>query len=47
MIPIKKNNLKEKYLRRYRPFFWSFGSLGANLSNNDPDVRQYIANKTN
>jgi len=45
MIPSKKKTIKEKYLGRYRPFFWSFGNIASKLSENDAPLSQYVANE--
>ncbi|WP_159076351.1 hypothetical protein [Flagellimonas amoyensis] len=35
MIPSKKNNIKQKYFLRYRPFFWNLGPKSSDTP--DPD----------
>ncbi|MDC6383784.1 hypothetical protein PP180_00275 [Muricauda sp. SK9] len=40
MIPSKKNNLKERYLHRYIPFFWNLGSKSTNHTDTDRLIEQ-------
>ncbi|MEC7265149.1 MAG: hypothetical protein VXW38_15525 [Bacteroidota bacterium] len=47
MIQSKKNILKERYLHRYRPFYWSLGNLGVNLTRSEDLVPQLVLNKSN
>ncbi|WP_192938334.1 MULTISPECIES: hypothetical protein [Flagellimonas] len=47
MIPSKKNNLKERYLHRYIPFFWNLGSKSSNNTDTDRLSEQSVLKVSN
>ncbi|NDV42324.1 hypothetical protein [Flagellimonas sediminis] len=47
MIQSKKNILKDKYLHRYRPFYWSLGNLGVNLTRSEDLIAHLVLNDPN
>ncbi len=45
MITTKKNNLKERYLLRYRPFFWNLGPKTTEQDSESPQYGGHVMGK--
>lgn len=47
MKTTKNNSFKEKYLLKYRPFFWSLGNITLNKEENNTLQPLYVVEKSN